>query len=290
MFSEKTEKTYTNKLTTYEIIISDDSHDENTQKLIKRSFTFCKYLKGPQKGPSANRNNGVKIANGNWIIFIDDDCYVNHDFLQSYYKLMQTSEGKVYEGKIICPDKHNNPFYRQPENTQGGCLPSGNFLISKDYFNRIGQFDEEMIIMEDMEFALRIKRNGDCILFCEDAIAFHPSQKKPSTFYWHWIFHFKWQLLLRYKCGQKSIHKSIIFSFFDTIYSHIEFILRLTIHLLTKHDHERYLMYWFERILAWITMPITLLHLIYWDYMYRTKIKNMKIKISAFSKNANLNH
>ena len=54
--------------------------------------------------------------------------------------------------------------------------------------------------------------------------------------------------------------------------------MRLTFHLFTKHDKDRYLMYWFERIfLAWTTMPIVLFYLCYWDVIYRSNFKNKKI-------------
>ena len=277
IINEKKPKQYSKKIRGYEIIVSDDSDNEDSRLLIRKKFNYIKYVKGKRNGPGNNRNNGSKIAKGKWLIFIDDDCYVNNDFLQSYCSTANKSDHYVIEGKIVCPNKVNSPFYRQPENIIGNCLPSGNFAIKNKIFKEIGGFDEDLKIMEDMELAFRLKSSGYKIHFCTNAIAFHPSQKKKMTFYWEWIFHFRWQLLLNYKCGLKSRDSHIILSFLEVTYSHINYITRLTFHLFTKHDKDRYLMYWFERILAWTTMPIVLLYLCYWDLIYHSKFKNKKI-------------
>ena len=97
--------------------------------------------------------------------------------------MMINGKTNVIEGKIICPDKKNSIFVRQPENYNGGVLASGNFAIRKYLFNDLGGFDEEFQIMEDIEFAARLRLHGKSFNFCENAIAFHPRQPKKISFY-----------------------------------------------------------------------------------------------------------
>ncbi|SVD73496.1 uncharacterized protein METZ01_LOCUS426350, partial [marine metagenome] len=175
-----------------EIIVSDDGRNESTKFYLKNQASDVLWVQGPSKGPGANRNNGVNYSKGKWIIFIDDDCYVEKDFIKQYHKFTSTVSNSVLEGKIVCPDKSNSIFKRQPENAQGGVLASGNFAIRKDLFLEVDGFDEDLLIMEDMEFAYRLKRLGHDFVFCENAVAFHPSQPKSLSYYWTWIFHFKW--------------------------------------------------------------------------------------------------
>ena len=201
----------------------------------------------------------------------------------SYYNLIKIGQYDIIEGKIFCPDKRNSIFLRQPDNDKGGVLASANFSIKKEVFLRLGGFDEDLEIMEDMEFHYRAKKNGYKISFCEKAIAFHPSQPKSIYFYCNWIFHFKWKLLLDYKCGNRKITESILFSHYKTTSDHVNGLLRITYHLFTKHDKERWKMYAFERLLGWITLPICLPYLIYWNQFYRIKILNRLIKIQQLT-------
>lgn len=268
----------------YEIIVCDDSSDLLTKELIISKFKNITWSKGPLRGPGANRNSGVTKTKYSWLIFIDDDCYVNEEFMLSYLNLIKSGNHHVLEGKILCPDKKNSIFVRQPDNDQGGVLASANFSIRKEVFACLGGFDEDLEIMEDIEFAYRVNNAGYKIVFCKDAIAYHPSQHKPLIFYWQWIFHFRWKLLLDYKCGNRNIGESILFSQYKTIHDHIESLVRMTYHLLTKHDKDRWVMYTFERVLAWITLPISLPYLIFWNNKFLSQIKSEKLKINTSDK------
>lgn len=262
-----------------EIIVTDDSTNLLTKKFIDSNFPEISWHKGPQKGPGANRNSGVNFAKNKWLVFVDDDCIVNENFMLGYFNLCKTVPHNVLEGKIICPNKRNSIFVRQPENDKGGVLASGNFAIRKSLFTKIGGFDEDLLIMEDIDLANRIRKENQKIVFCEDSIAFHPAQIKSIAFYWSWIFHFKWQLLLNYKNGSRDIKEGYFQSTVTTVCNHILFLLRITYHLITKFDRDRWIMYSFERILAWITLPISIVYLIYWNNQFRSQIQLEQIKV-----------
>jgi len=263
-----------------EIIVSDDSTNDQTKQLMRNNFPELIWIKGLKKGPGANRNNGARLAKGDWLIFIDDDCYVNQQYIQAYLENMKVGAHKVLEGKIICPDKKNSIFVRQPENSTGGVLASANFAIRRDLFEEIGGFDEDLEIMEDMELAFRLSDMNFKFLFCNSAIAYHPSQPKNISYYFYWIFHFKWQLLLSYKCRRKDPHLSSTRSALITVYEHIIFLIRISYHLVSKLDKDRWVMYTFERFLAWITLPVCIPYLIYWDQLFKHKIRANKIRVS----------
>ena len=256
------------------IIICDDSSNNSVRNSLNHYQQNLKWIKGPRNGPGANRNEGLKETTKTceWIIFIDDDCYVNDDFIISYGIMMQNNICNVIEGKIVCPNKRNSIFVRQPDNNKGGVLASGNFAIKKSLFVEMNGFDEDFEIMEDIEFASRLKLIGESFIFCKNAIAYHPSQSKSIFFYYNWIFHFKWQILLDYKCNGKDPNQFLIKSSLHTIIKHLIFLLRITYHLFTKFDKERWIMYTFERSLAWISLPVAIPHLIFWDFIFRKRM------------------
>ena len=48
----------------YEVIVSDDSHDASTQAMLQTKFPTVKITTGPRRGPGANRNAGAMHASG----------------------------------------------------------------------------------------------------------------------------------------------------------------------------------------------------------------------------------
>src|SRR5580692_11754168 len=68
----------------YEVIVSDDGKQVRAEELIQQKFPWVKYVRGPQVGPAANRNTGAKIASGEWLVFTDDDCVLDANWLAAY--------------------------------------------------------------------------------------------------------------------------------------------------------------------------------------------------------------
>lgn len=91
----------------YEVIISDDSDNENeikeniklAENYISRGLMNIKYIRNKYKrvGPAANRQNGLDESQGRWITFVDDDdifIYGNMNYIMGkleYYKDTQIS-------------------------------------------------------------------------------------------------------------------------------------------------------------------------------------------------------
>ncbi|OYV46073.1 MAG: hypothetical protein B7X06_03880 [Verrucomicrobia bacterium 21-51-4] len=67
-----------------EIIVCDDEHCTSLQQKLTALSPEIRYVQGPQKGPASNRNAGAKMAQGQWLIFIDDDCIPEPGWLEAY--------------------------------------------------------------------------------------------------------------------------------------------------------------------------------------------------------------
>ena len=68
----------------YEIIVTDDSQSNKCKNVVVGEFPDIKWTRGKQKGPAGNRNAGVSVARGLWIVFLDDDCVAQPNFLRAY--------------------------------------------------------------------------------------------------------------------------------------------------------------------------------------------------------------
>ena len=81
----------------FEVIVSDDSTNDDTKKLMISHFPTVKYLEGPRKGLGANRNNVLKSVTGSHVLFIDDDVVLHENFLEMVCnKLAKIAEKEIY--------------------------------------------------------------------------------------------------------------------------------------------------------------------------------------------------
>ena len=72
----------------FEIILVDDGSPDNSGKIcdeLAEKYNKITVLHQENQGQSAARNNGVKIARGKWICFVDCDDSVHPRMLEALY-------------------------------------------------------------------------------------------------------------------------------------------------------------------------------------------------------------
>ncbi|TRX22997.1 glycosyltransferase family 2 protein [Flavobacterium franklandianum] len=174
--------------TKFEIIVSDDSKQNEEIKNLKSEYPFVHFISGPQKGPASNRNNGAKQAKGDWLVFIDDDCLPDHDILLSYLNEINKGVYRGIEGYINA-DRHRERFDEQcPMNLTGGCFWTCNIAVEKEVFNKLGGFDEgfPFAALEDTDFYERLKAVVNTT-FIASAKVIHPWRRADK-----WANYKKW--------------------------------------------------------------------------------------------------
>ena len=161
---------------TYEVIVTDDSKSEESKRMVESEFPNVFWGKGKQNGPAGNRNAGVSRARGKWIVFLDDDCIAQVDYLNAYAKAIRANPGtQVFEGRIFANRPRITWAEGCPENSSGGMLWTSNLCIKKSLFFEIGKFDERFkVAYEDVEFAHRLKQRKTKTVFVSDAAVCHP--------------------------------------------------------------------------------------------------------------------
>ncbi|WP_448702978.1 glycosyltransferase family 2 protein [Mucilaginibacter sp. AW1-3] len=162
----------------YELIVTDDSKDNRAKSLIEKEYTWARWVEGPKSGPAANRNNGAKMAKGQWLLFIDDDCLPDADVLKEYYKaIQQNPDVLVFEGCITVDRPQESFIEESPVNETGGFLWACNFLIdAKLFLSDLKGFDEDFpyAAMEDVDLDYRLKKKQIKVLFVKSAFVIHP--------------------------------------------------------------------------------------------------------------------
>ncbi len=160
----------------YELIVTDDSRSGLCRVLVEKQFPQVSWGKGKQNGPAGNRNAGVARAQGEWIVFIDDDCIAQPGYLSAYAATIKADPSLgALEGRIF-PDRPRKTWAEGcPANETGGMFWTSNLCVKKSLFLELGGLDERFeVAFEDVDFAHRLTKATVTTTFVHDAAACHP--------------------------------------------------------------------------------------------------------------------
>lgn len=212
--SKFAEQTYPKEL--FEVIVVDDgSSDINTEDIERFQILMCnvEVLRQENKGRAIARNNGIRHAKGDYIIFCDADRFPNQDFIKIFVEKIKQSDDKNvayignpkdYFGQLSNVNDSNycvkyskeSQYYRKISNifSEDGTTNSGiawaaflvgNSCVSKKCIDEIGGFNELFNEwgFEHFELAFRMLQNGVKICNVPNNINFHIPHSHDKNFY-----------------------------------------------------------------------------------------------------------
>ncbi len=158
----------------YEVIVTDDGSQTTAEEMIKQQYPWVKWAAGPRSGPAANRNNGAKYAQGEWLAFTDDDCLPVQEWLEAYADATKGS-ALALEGAIHPLGNPDQDLAECPINLTGGCFWSANIAVQRALFEEVSGFDPNypLAAHEDQDLKLRLELITT-IVFVSTAIVTHP--------------------------------------------------------------------------------------------------------------------
>jgi GT2 family glycosyltransferase len=177
----------------FEVIVSDDSTNDQTQRLVTSAFPSVKYLEGPRRGLGANRNNALRAVSGSHVLFIDDDVVLNQNFLETVHdrllKLVQqetvnqVSLNRIIvsgienkNGELVFPGDQSfvgwqNRLYQAGDTIKTVVINSAVFPVAA-FADTC--FDEQLVYGNDeVDFTTRVIQKGFKIILLPEAINFH---------------------------------------------------------------------------------------------------------------------
>lgn len=180
----------------YEVIIIDNGSSDGTYELLQKlvselddkAFRLVQCL---TPGSYAARNEGLKLADGEFVAFTDSDCLVSENWLQSLLDSWREQSGSVVvAGKVSffsdttkkteqCALDFENMFsMKQDQNAKNGKCITANLFCSMGLLETHGGFNEKLKSGGDVEFSQRVVNAGGKIVYSENAEVFHPSRNK----------------------------------------------------------------------------------------------------------------
>lgn len=143
-----------------EIIVADNSSHDGTREIAK--WYHATIVHGGI--PSVARNNGAKIAKWKWLVFLDADMILMENSLKKWIEYLEENWWKIWtpyielewgENNFLAKNYYSGSkfWYHISDCTFWWCL-----IVEKELFFQIWWFDEDMILLEDVDFVVRGKK------------------------------------------------------------------------------------------------------------------------------------
>lgn len=168
-----------------ELILVDNGSTDGSYEVLQSEYAGrAKILQIKGVTISTLRNQGARMAHGEYLSYIDSDFVIPRDYFHramNVFAAVQADASGCYCS--LPPDAHWieetwHFLLRRRVNTFVPYLFAGNFIIKKDVFDRIGGFDEKLVTGEDTELGLRLNTLGFRVYVSPEMAAIHLGNPK----------------------------------------------------------------------------------------------------------------
>jgi GT2 family glycosyltransferase len=183
----------------FEIIVVDNNSSDGTIEGLNAKFPEITIIKNKvNSGFSEGNNQGIKISQGDYILLLNPDVYLQDDSLKAILAYIKMQDDNVIVSpKLLNPDNSvqtsawkdkglpamlaelirifidTYPLneYTGPQavdNVAGAAM-----LFKKTLVNKLGYLDSELFWMEDFDFCYRLRKSGGKVIYFPGASIVH---------------------------------------------------------------------------------------------------------------------
>ena len=163
-----------------EIIVVDNASSDRTKE-IARKYTNLVFDKGPER--SAQRNFGVGISNGKYILYLDADMILAQFVVESCINEINADDKVVglYIKEVILGKGLWSKARRFERSFYDGTVIDAVRFVKKEAFLEVKGFDEELSGPEDWDFNRKVSAIGELKLLKNYKINFDSAKKDLFT-------------------------------------------------------------------------------------------------------------
>jgi GT2 family glycosyltransferase len=174
----------------WDVVVGHDSHGPETADLLAthplaRSGRLRHVALSPGSAPpGANRNAALRLVRADAVLFTDDDCRPPATWLERALAAARRHTGAVVQGTTR-PDPDEINLARAPHHETQDITPpvawaqTCNIVYPRALIERVGGFDEEVLVGEDTDLAMRARSAGAAYVAAPDVVTYHAVHAAP---------------------------------------------------------------------------------------------------------------
>lgn len=175
----------------YEIVVVVDGSEDGTAEALCGLKAPCRYrvLEQANGGLAAARNSGARVAEGDLLLFLDDDMFCVPDLVRAHVEAHRHTPRIVGFGCIFlspesppslaaeCFNRELGAFYLQQRTKDADAVEEpehvfGNSSLPRQLLAEAGGFDANFRMREDLELWVRLAGMGVRSCYIERAVAY----------------------------------------------------------------------------------------------------------------------
>lgn len=201
----------------WELLVVDNNSTDLTRVKVENAAAIAKfpvrYVFEGKQGRSSALNRGIAESKGEIVAFTDDDVILDRNWLASLNRTFEEFNCAAVAGRVIPQWSHSKPDWLE----MNGHFAVVNFDLGDDIkeikvpplgansafrkrmFEQHGLFRPDLgvtgsrhtITCDDTEFGERLIRAGEKIVYCSNAIIYHPVDPKRTTkkYFLSWYYY-----------------------------------------------------------------------------------------------------
>ncbi|MFZ3215971.1 MAG: glycosyltransferase [Candidatus Acidiferrales bacterium] len=186
----------------FEVIVVDDGSTDGTEQFARAfrpAYPF-RYLRQINAGAGAARRRGVQHAQGEYLLFFNDDTIASPGLLAEHLRAHQEHPGErqsvlgdfrlppAAQERALTRFLSESPFLFPQATLKNGKYWEYTYVVTCNLSVRrkavlgVGSFDPQFRVAEDSDLGLRLSHRGFCIRYVSEAVAvhLHPSFTVPD--------------------------------------------------------------------------------------------------------------
>lgn len=151
----------------FELIVVDDASTDDTARVVQRFPQVRYFRRAANGGQAAARNDGARLARGQYLAFLDQDDLWEPSLLAETVAVLQADPDTA----IVHCDGHQVNQWNEPLHYDAAMKPTASItqilrgghdvatsgsLFRKACFDAVGGYDEQLTIWEDIDLAIRL--------------------------------------------------------------------------------------------------------------------------------------
>jgi glycosyltransferase involved in cell wall biosynthesis len=169
----------------YEVILVNDGSTDNVPEIAERYEPWLRVFHQENQGLSAARNVGMDLSEGEIIVYTDDDCFVDEDWLYYLVSRMLETEASGVGGPNLLPEEDGpvaacvsaspgTPAHILMDDVVAEHVPGCNMAFWANRLRHIGGFDPVYRAAgDDVDLCWRLQGQGDFIVYAPAAMVWH---------------------------------------------------------------------------------------------------------------------